>query len=165
MSAAFDPVLYRSIFLKGRQTIGYPPGSRPDRGIIDPPPPRRPQAGMVLKGITIVGDEYDAMIEDTYQDPHRITVVHAGEVLAGGRVMSIGFDTLDYQDLGKLTHVEIGQTLDGNPAPPGDDAPPVVGNAPPPPDTAGPLGTTTGMSAEDILARMKKRRQMEMGGK
>jgi hypothetical protein len=161
MSAAFSAVRYRSIFVKGEQSL------RPDGGGYTRPAyvptPSRPQASLVFNGVIVVGDRADAMIEDT--NAHRVFTVRVGELLAGGRVLAITFDNLDYQDGGKLTRVAIGQTLEGTAATSLPDAAPTATGGPPPPDAAGTLGNTVGMSPEDILARMKRRRQMEMGGK
>ena len=160
MSAAFSAVRYRSIFVKGEQSL------RPEGGGFTRPAyvptPSRPQASLVFNGVIVVGDRADALIEDT--NARKVFTVRVGELLAGGRVLAITFDGLDYMFGGKLTHVVIGQTLEGTTASQLPDVAPTAGGGPPPPDAAGTLGNTVGMSPEDILARMKKRRQMEMGG-
>ncbi len=163
MSSAFDSVTVRSIFLKGEQRIGRSGRDDGPRSFLTAPP-YDPRANLVFRGFTQNGDRTDAMIEDT--GANKIFSVRVGELLAGGRVLAIGFDTLDYQYGGKLTRVALGQTLEGTAASVASTDPPTTAPSPGGPvDAAPPLGTTAGMSAEDILARMKKRRQMEMGGK
>ncbi len=162
MSAAFSAVRYRSIFVKGEQALaGDDPGRRPrDVGPVVPPDPR---AVMVFNGVTLAGDRPDAMIEDT--SARRVFSVRVGDLVAGGRVLAITFDDIEYQAGGKVLHVAVGQTLEGQPAPAGDTAPPTAGGGPAPADPAGTLGNTVGLSTDDILARMKRRRQQEQGGK
>ena len=162
MSPAFSAVQYRSIFLKGSQEIGHVRDPYASRGGDTRPPPS-PQSVLVFNGVTLVGDRADAMIEDT--SAHKVFSVRAGEMLAGGRVAAITFDNLDYQHNGKVTRVGLGQTLEGTDAAPGSTVAPATGANPAAADSAPTLGNTTGMSPEDILARMKKRRQQEMGGK
>ena len=161
MSAAFAVVQTRSIFVKGEQSL------RTDRGggygTPSLPQPYHPQASLVFNGVTVVGDRADAMIEDT--NAHKVFTVRVGELLAGGRVLAITFDNLDYMYGGKMTRVAIGQTLEGRAAADLPAVAPTAGGGPPPADSAGTLGNTVGMSPEDILARMKRRRQQEMGGK
>ena len=161
MAAAFSAARTRSIFVKGEQSLVSEsgPSVRPP---VSASPPVRPQQTMVFNGVTVVGDRPEAMIEDTAA--HKVFNVRVGEALAGGRVLDITFDNLDYQGTGKVVHVGIGDNLDGTPAAPGDDAAPTAG-ATAPADAAGTLGNTVGLSTDDILAKMKRRRQQEQGGK
>ena len=88
----------RSIFMKGEQRIGR---SRDT----DRPPTfftqaaLRPQATLVFRGFTQVGDGSDAMIEDILAN--KIFTVRPGELLAGGRITAITFDDLDYTYAGR----------------------------------------------------------------
>ena len=159
MATAFSAVRYRSIFVRGDQSIGSTGTRIRDYPTSLPPPP---QASLVFNGVTFVGDRADAMIEDT--NAHKVFTVRVGELLAGGRVQAITFDNLDYLNGGKLVRVALGQTLEGMSPSSLPDAAPVAGGGPAPADAAGTLGNTVNMSPEDILAKMKKRRQQEMGG-
>ncbi len=162
LGSAFTAVRYRSIFVKGDQEINTE-HHHADEGTRPPTTPTDPRAGMVFNGVTLVGDRADAMIEDT--NAHKVFSVDAGEVLAGGRVLAVTFDTIDYQAGGRVIQVRVGQNLLGVDAAPGDVAPPSAGGGPVPADAAGTLGNTVGLSTEDIVAKMKRRRQLEQGGK
>ena len=177
MSSKFDVVRSRSIFVRGYQGIGRNPDRPTDRPFSQPTP-SRPEESLVLRGVTIEGDEADALVEDT--SANKVLTVGVGGAIATGKVTAISFDSLDYQARGHTTHVGLGQTLDGTAAAPttapaaavtfttgnpGGAAPPANGTAapvaPPPPS----IGKTAGLSADDLLARMKKRREEEMNKK
>ncbi len=167
MAVAFVPLLRRSIFVKGSQTI-RPAGDTGGlgAGTVKPPTPASPESTLVFTGVILSGDHSDALIEDTAG--RKVFTVKAGDPIATGRVTGITFDDLTYQPAGRAgVHIQVGQTFEGKAAAPTDTVPSADGGpAPVTPGAAGPgtpstLGVTSGMSADDILARMKKRREQE----
>ena len=165
MSSVYGAVRYRSIFVRGNQSIGEterPPVRTGNAGPVVPP---RPEASLVFRGALGVNGRPSALIEDA--DAHKVYTVQPSGPIARGRVTNITLDDLDYTSGGRVTHVRLGQTLDGTDAAAGADAPPTAAATPggPTTDPAGTLGNTTNLSPQDILERMRKRRQQESGGK
>jgi hypothetical protein len=174
MSAAYAVVNYRSIFIKGNQAITRePPPPPPGSGTHIQKPPTRPEELIVFNGVLMVDGQPEALVEDT--SARKSMAVKVGDPLATGRVTGVTFDSLDYQAKGSVViHVSLGQNLDGHAAAPGDTAAPTLG-APSATATGGPSGagpttapagaeSTAGLSTDDILARMRKKRQLELQG-
>ena len=170
MSPAFSVVEYRSIFVRGNQTIGHATETSHGTRTYPPPVPPRPEASLVFRGVVFTGTDAEAMIEDV-ANRKAFTVAEGGPV-ATGRLTGITFDALDYLSHGKTTHVALGQTLDGTSAPAGDDAAPT--SAPSPTGGGGSnsgtggtstLGDLRNVSPQDILERMRKRREAELNKK
>ena len=154
MSSAFAAVRYRSIFVRGNQTIGSPLRPTTQGSGRPPAPPPKPEASLVFNGVALVGTRAEALIEDTAA--HKVYNVAAGGPIATGRVTAIRFDSLDYESKdGRPTRVALGQTLDGGTPGPTTTAAPTAGGGP------ASLGQTSGLSSTDILERMRKRREAE----
>jgi len=162
----------RSIFIKGDQrTAGSGPrstGENASGGIF----PNRQASALIFNGVILVNDEALAMVEDSATGT--VVKVHAGDQISGGKVTGITFGDLAYEANGQMKHVEIGQNLEGR-APSNDSyssattAAPTsmsAGGAPAGGGVTSPPGSSTsGMSPDDILAKLKARRAAESGGK
>ena len=170
MTADYAVLLNRSIFLKGRQVTargsGVGGGNAGSTGVAPTTLPvaadaPRPEGHLVLNGVTLVGAEKYAFVEDA--PAGKVTKVRVGERIASGKVSAITFDAIDYDSNGKVTRVNIGQNLNGvQAAPPstrpaGADASASGGGTAPAPPAGGP--------GDDMLARLRARRQQELGGK
>ena len=163
----------RSIFVKGDQTISananHTTNFQPVGGLA-----RKPEAALVFNGVTLIDGQANAFIEDLTAD--RVSTVKVGDAIAGGKVSAITFDTLTYQGNGRTLNVTLGQNLEGNLAistamdsTAGAAATTSPTTLPFQPGYIGVGGSsgviTNGMSPEDILARMKAKRQAEMNPK
>lgn len=184
---AYSVLQTRSIFKKGDQTVAAVIGA--PGGFIQGRFPGTPESALVFNGVINVNGEANALIENLGDST--VATVRAGDALSGGRVSSITFDDLAYQRGTRTLHVQIGQNLEGvtasssypltsfsspgtTPAGTGSTAavPGATGVAPPPggAGTAAPdTGTATPAapsetSTDDIIARLKARRQQEQGG-
>jgi hypothetical protein len=172
----------RSIFIKGNQSVAVADNT-PRRTTPTGFGVGRPESSLVFNGVTVTDSETDALIEDT--SSHKVSTVHPGDPIAGGKISAVTFDDLTYDVNGSSKHVAIGQNLDGidavyndsgstpsstsstgGPAPtsPAGGTAQAPGNTPPPAANAG-IPIPSGASAEDILARMKARRAAEAAGK
>ncbi len=165
------PLRTRSIFIKGNQTVTTNDGPSSGRSARTGPLVDRPESSLVFNGVTIVDEEADALIEDLYT--HKVNMVRPGDAIAGGKVSEITFSDLIYEAHGVSKHVAIGQNLDAVDATFTDTAavpttnPVATGVSTPvsPAGTSAPRSMQGNASAEDILARMKAKRQQELGGK
>ena len=168
----------RSIFVKGNQAIAS--DANPARAGFAPSGPLvgQPEEKLVFNGVIMVSDEANAMIEDT--GAGKTSLVRAGDSISVGKVSAITFDELTYEASGKSHEITIGQNLAGNtpsqssysaptpsPAPaatpaggPPGAAPAAGAGAPGAQPAAAPGG---GSSPEEILARLKAKRNQELG--
>jgi hypothetical protein len=163
----------RSIFIKGNQTIaGSGPRSSGESSSGSSIFPNRQASALIFNGVILVNGEALAMVEDS--NSGTVVRVHAGDSISGGRVTGITFDDLAYEASGQTKHVEIGQNLEGQAASSsGYSNSPVAGapttmpaGGPTPAGVTSPPGSSTsGMSQEDILAKLKARRAAESAGK
>jgi len=165
----------RSIFVKGNQRISddSAPPSRNNAFVQNTKFSGTAESSLVFNGVIMVSDEANAMIEDT--GSHEVSLLKAGDLIAGGKITTVTFDQLTYQAKGKTNNVALGQTLEGltptfaatvaaaptsqpaGAAPPDGSAAvgtPPVGGPPPPPGIS---------AADEILARMKAKRNQELG--
>jgi hypothetical protein len=159
----------RSIFVKGNQTITS--DSSPSRPAGDSGLANHPGSALIFNGVIMVGDEANAMIEDT--SSQKVTLVKAGDLIAAGKVSEITFDSLTYEANGQQKQVSLGENMDGVVpsnsvlAPASAGAPPVGGAASTaaagvaPPATS--AGGGSGASPDEILARMRAKRNQELG--
>jgi hypothetical protein len=159
----------RSIFVKGDQTItsdSSPGRSNTDSGGLS----GHPGSALVFNGVIMVGDQANAMIEDT--GSNQVSLVKAGDPIAAGKVSAITFDDLTYEVNGQEKHVSLGQNMDGVvPATVAAAAPTTMpGGGSPPTDgsgasagASGPPSSGSGASPEEILARMRAKRNQELG--
>jgi len=163
---AYAVLKTRSIFVKGDQRIASDPVPGPrgvDNGL-------RGKSGstLVFNGVIFFGDEANAMIED--MGSNTVSLVHAGDLIAAGTVSAISFDDLTYEANAQQRHVSLGQNMDGViPSPvapttmPAGATPTVDAAGAPAPGATTPPAPGAGGSAEDILARMKAKRNQELG--
>jgi hypothetical protein len=115
----------------------------------------------------------------------KVITAQIGDTLAGGKVTAITLDELDVNFNGRVSRIEIGHNLNGgvpdqpvyssSPAPTTGPSRAVAGGGPGGgdggsvpgggPAVAPPPGSTeTGASEDDILAKMRKRREAELNG-
>ena len=166
----------RSIFIKGDQRVAGTNGPRSTGDNAQVGYFRTTQASaLIFNGVILVNDEPEALVEDTGSGT--VVRVRAGDPISGGRVSAITFGDLSYEVAGRSKHVEIGQTLEGQ-APSsssyssGSSAAPTsmpAGGAPTGGPPAGgavspPGSSTSNLSPDDILARLKARRAAESSG-
>jgi hypothetical protein len=99
----------RSIFLKGRAPLGGAGAGATTREA-----PKRLEDLLVFNGATIndVDGEAIGFVEDT-SSPGKVTRVKVGDPLAHGKVARITLSQLDYESAGKVSTIEIGQSLSG----------------------------------------------------
>jgi hypothetical protein len=151
MPIAYDVVSGRNIFVKGSQTAytGENIGNG-DQGISRPLP--RP---LVLDGATDTNGAMVAYIEDTANADVREFKV--GDTVAGNKITRIGIGEIDIQAAnGQTTTIYAGQTLTGESAFNTLYMSPVL-SAP-----AAVVMPTTLPSGDDIIARMQRRRLLEL---
>jgi hypothetical protein len=78
----------------------------------EPPRERRPEAGLILRGISDENGTFKAFVEDVRES--RIARLTAGQPIGRGHVAEISFAGLRYQTpSGRVTDVAIGCTFDG----------------------------------------------------
>jgi len=111
-------------------------------------------------------DEWVAFLEDTATG--KTMRVLAGQDVQGGTIAAISFSGIEYYCGDERKTVLVGQTLAGKwPEPRAKEAPAPAGG---PPGTAGRIasqassggGTAGQLSTEEILDRMRRRREQEM---
>jgi hypothetical protein len=161
----------RSIFVKGNQSLVVVP---PPPVIIRPPSDNshrgtRPNL-LVFNGVTVVDGKPEAFVEDL--QTNAVGTVKIGDGVAGGEVAAISFDDLTYIVDGSVKHVGLGDDFNGNqafalapsstqPIGPGESSSApgqVIGTGA---SIPAPVATQSGLSAQDILARMKAKREQE----
>lgn len=150
MSGEFAVLLSRSIFVKGRQTVagyGSSRGGSESVFVVTTQQASSPEKNLVFNGVTLAGGRADALVEDMAAG--KVSTVKVGDAIARGWVAAITLDSLDYESGGKMTHVLIGQDLEG-----------MAG----PPPSSQPTTAPSGGGASDVLERMRLRRQQELNG-
>lgn len=118
----------------------------------------RPERYTVLTGISQRGGRFVAFLEEVQGDT---TKVAAGDEVAGGKVVSISLDGLEFEKEGKTTKVAIGSSLSLGPG----SAPAPTGAAPNLGATGTPAGGTSSEAkdlATSILERLRQRREEEL---
>ncbi len=154
----------RNIFLRYRR--------RPQKKVVapaprKPAPPPDPDRYITLTGTAVRGDERVAFLEDGRSK--KTLVVRVGGAAGKGKVTAITLDGIQYERDGKIGDIEVGSTLSGSTAVPATNGYAVVPAAPASAPAAGepssrpaePGGGGAGIA--DILERMRKRRQQELG--
>jgi hypothetical protein len=140
---------HRSIFIHGEQTHDTDdarPATDSSTSVA------RPQAVLIFNGVARVNDQLAAFFEDT--DSHEVVIRHQGDALAQGRVTNITLDSIDYDAGGHVTHVALGQSLDGGNGTSLADQP--TGSF------SGNSGSSSG-SGDSVLDRLRRRRQQQLG--
>lgn len=170
----YSAMLSRSIFIKGRQYVldrHIDPDTRPPRdfstsGPSGPPAP--PSFGMenmlVFNGASDANGQLVAFIENTGMN--QIAKYHVGDLVgqgAAGKISAITLDSIDYAVGPRVTHVNLGQNLNGQDVQIITTQPVAEGMTP----TTGPAGTTQPGAApsgtDSIIERLRKRRMQELG--
>ena len=167
----FYPVLSRSIFIKGRQevferdtSIRYrPPEPATQVASTEPttaPAPWTPESTLVFNGASDADGQLVAFIENSALNT--IGRFHLGEAVAQGKVAAITLDSLDYQAGTRVTHVMLGQNLQGIDM--------QVLTTQPVSSTTTPTGSATtqdssgsGGAPDSVLERLRLRRLKELG--
>lgn len=154
----------RSLFMKGRISSAGPnadPGTQPSNNAGNQF--KTPEEAFVFNGVTQTDEGALAFIENLATN--KVLLVRVGQPIATGKITGISIHTLQYTAGGKSMRIEIGQNLAGifaeaatrpssSPTTQPVAAPGVFG-APAP--IAG--GT------DEVLERMRKRREQELKGK
>lgn len=160
----------RSIFIKGNQTTTPPSADSRRESARDTGYSARPPNLLIFNGVTVINDKPEAFVEDLGSNV--VGTVRIGDAVAGGTVLAINFDDLAYEVRGQTRHVGLGQNFNGDsafalsapaattttaaaPASPGQ----IVGAGASIPAAA--AQTASGLSSEDIIARMKAKRAQE----
>ena len=181
--ADYSILMQRNIFDRNRRPPvvrkPQPPRTRPT---YTPPKPVDTDQYFVLRGIALEGSKFTAFFEDTRAG--KILQVRPGDVVGKGRIPAVNIDSAQYQRGDKLTVIPVGHTLAGSRAPSAGFETPAPTPAARTADTAkpaspsprpsattqpttAPAGTPTSAPAsgglQDILERMRRRRQQELG--
>lgn len=148
----------KNIFVRNR-----PPTRKAGARIVSP---GRPEAMHILTGIALQEGRHVAFIEDTAA--RKTQRLLQGDSVAGGKLVEVTFDAVEFENNGKRLRVPIGRNLLGDvavvttaptsnstTAPSSNDSS-KANTAPPPP----PLPDAPNLSPEE---RMKLRRQQQMG--
>ncbi|MGD1278175.1 MAG: hypothetical protein ABR964_13260 [Tepidisphaeraceae bacterium] len=126
----------RTIFVKGRLASDASGGTRPAG-------PARPEETLVFSGVTETDYQMVAFVEDTAAG--KISQLQVGDSIASGKITDITLDSLEYEADGKRTLVRVGQNLLGA-------------------DALGlPSLATTQSAGSELLDRLRRRRQQELG--
>jgi len=111
LDTQYEPLLRRSIFIKGRQRVEYNDGSRST----SLPSPVNPETLLVFVGVLQDDTGIAGYVEDTQAG--QVLIVHVGDQIARGRIVGIDLDALQYESYRIIKTVPIGQTLAGTEAP------------------------------------------------
>ncbi len=174
----FSILLERNIFDRNRRppVVRTTQPARP-RPTYVPPKPVDADQYFVLRGIALEGSQFTAFFEDTRAG--KILQVKPGDAVGKGRIPAVNIDSAQYQRGEKLAIIHVGHTLTGSRAPAaGFETPapspvastsrtaPSTSSATTQPTTA-PAGEPTSAPAsgglQDILERMRRRREQELG--
>ncbi len=178
--ADFSILVQRNIFDRNRRApVVRKPQAPRTKPAYTPPKPVDADVYFVLRGIALEGSQFTAFFEDARSG--KILQVRPGDVVGKGRIQAVNIDSAQYQRGEKLTVIPVGHTLTGSRAPSAGFETPAPS---PTASTARPTAPTTGSSAttqpttapagkptsapassgpQDILERMRRRRQQELG--
>jgi len=144
----------RNIFMRERGRRFRPePSSRPSSS-------RRAEDSYVLRGVVFEDGAYHAYVENL--DRSAMLRLAVGEAVADGKIVQIELDSVEYEQAGRRTRVEIGRSLTGGQVAYPTSAPESSGSTTQP--SAGPLLNPNDPNLT-LEQRMKLRRQQQMGGK
>jgi hypothetical protein len=178
MPATFAVLTDRSIFYKGREVpvprIYFPRPVGPattsptaDAATMAAAAAAAAEQTLVFSGVTKADNVIDAFIED--QNSSKVTMYRIGEPIARGKITNITLDDLTYEQNGKTIHVSVGENLQGVMVQ--TTQPSVVSSGSSnSSETAAPnnlnsSGGSGGGDTNDVLERLRKRRQQELQGK
>jgi hypothetical protein len=107
MSAEYEGLLKRSLFSKnGRRSVD------PDSAeAASHTSARRPEADLVLRGVSLQEGRFTALVEDV--QAKRVRPLHIGDTIGRGRLCKVDFDGVEYESAGRVTQVSIGDDLTG----------------------------------------------------
>jgi hypothetical protein len=177
----------RNIFDRNRRPpVARPPRIEAPRPTITPQPPKPVDTDqyIVLLGIGLEGPQYTAFFEDA--GAGKILQVLTGDVVGKGRLRAVNLDSVQYDRGGKFSIVKVGYTLTGTQAASmgfatpassasaaasgtsrsGSSTPTSTAPATTQPTTAPSTGATSAPVSDglqDILERMRQRREQELG--
>jgi hypothetical protein len=150
-------IFSRNRWQQARRTAEQGRANAPDRA-------RAPESFFVLRGITRDEDGFIAFIEDTRT--YNMARTRVGDSVTEGTVKNMTLDHMAFELNGETRQIEIGMDLGGT-------APQATSISPaafvPSVDISPQVGTNFGKAApskeeaEDILKRLRERRQRELG--
>jgi hypothetical protein len=162
----FYPVLSRSIFIKGRQEVidsgsfsdhsrdSTPSTTYASTGPSSAPAVWTPESTLVFNGASDTNGQIVAFIENT--GLNTIGRFHVGDAVAQGKLSALTLDSLDYQVASHVTHVLLGQNLQGLDMQ-------VLTTQPVSSTTAPTTSGSPGGGADSVLERLRLRRLKELG--
>ena len=104
----------RNIFLRERgRRRSEEPSFRPSYT-------RRAEDGFVLRGVVAEEGQFHAYVESL--SSYSVLKLAIGDAVASGKIASIEMDAIDYEQGGRRTRIEVGQTLTGGPVPTSEPA-------------------------------------------
>ena len=162
----YDVLLTRSIFARGGNATPLPARLRPGGGGAAEArtpehsgPKQEPESPFVFRGAMRQDGQFIAFIEDTATG--KTQRVSADERIGGGTVRQITLDRLTYESHNKTRDVPVGSTLDGSSA----QTQPHPTTQPSNGGTASGAAPAPASPEDEILEKMRKRRQQEEAGK
>jgi hypothetical protein len=171
--AQYGAMLNRSIFIKGRQIV-YDNHPDPDRvrspfpsSGATPPSYVGVENVLVFNGASNANGQLVAFIENTGMN--QIARYHVGDPVgqgAQGKVAAITLDSMDYQIGARVTHVNLGQNLNGQDVLIQTTQPVAEGSAPGAASTSTTQGATPSGgpgSLDEVMRRLRERRMKELG--
>ena len=110
MAKPYTVLLERSFFSKDGRSRSVP---RSTTTVTTAPAvkPLTPEQATVFRGVLCPDDEYVAFIQNVQSD--QVSVLKAGDEIAGGRIAAITLDTLNFATGGKVHEIRVGQNLAG----------------------------------------------------
>jgi hypothetical protein len=171
----YSAMLSRSIFIKGRQQVfdSGAIGERPPRPDLASTAPSGPTSSSFSEGMLVFNGASDAnghlvaFIENTGMN--QIARYHVGDPVgqgAQGRITAITLDSIDYSVGSRVTHVGLGQNLNGQDVQILTTQPvaETFGSSGGAPGTTQPSSITPGGTPlSDIERRMREKRLKELG--
>jgi hypothetical protein len=155
--ADYSIITERNIFSRQRGRSDALPGT--DQG--SPRASARPEASYwVLRGISRQGGKYWAFMED--QRSGRMAKAAAGDAIAAGRIERLTLDRVHFAGAGGTISVAIGQTLEGGGASPASEATGFSMPRAATGSTAQPAKGSAPAGADDLIQRLKARRQQQL---
>jgi len=129
-----------------------------------------PEESLVFEGAMETGNQFLAFVED--RNVGKMLMLQSGQSIARGKITAITLNTLDYVSDGAVLHVQIGQNLRGEAPTSPSDSTVSTGSAATPSsgttsgdNSAAGAGGSTANGGNDILERLRRRRQQELQGK
>lgn len=168
----YSALLNRSIFLKGQQRVRddyIPPGYRsgPTTTFVPPSPSSFSiaESMLVFNGASDANGQLIAFVENIGMN--QIARYHVGDAVGQGttgRITAITLDSIDYTRGSRVTHVNLGQNLNGQDVQIITTQPVAQSLPTGAPGTTQPSATPGGAAGlSDVERRMRERRMKELG--